>query len=277
MKKYSVMDMDLIEVNETKYSAQMPNEDSPLYRSIADTGIKVPVVVDFKGRLLDGLKRYKIYQKLGQEKIPTIICDNIKELAELTEQLRQLSLESTGLEQDWNPRRIYQLHLDATNLKIRAASVSRSKALNVNPDYGRYRYYFNKAVGIQPWRVNCILSMYRAADDPENPMAKRMAELIRDVEAGVYSYSHAWKLYMNERERRDFFFGDVVGLDDQVQLLEEASSTMAGVLRGLTALGKPNKKLTASPRYKTAMKKLTEERTKLYRFMRLLKEKTSVE
>lgn len=274
MKQYLVADIDQIGVYETKYSSEPPSPEDGLYQNIVRNGIKVPLLVDSDMRLMDGLRRLRIARKLGYTKVPVIICASIREAADVNDDLRANS-ERFGFPQDWSPRRIYQMYLDTVKLRVRSRSDVKRKNYD-KQTMNNYRNNLTRIVGLPNWRTSNILSMYRTAEDHTNPLARRMQELLRDAEDGTYTYSAAWQKYLNERDKRDFFMGEVVEASEQLRILEESVVSLSGIMRGLASLGPPSKRITSTKRFKEAGKRLAEEKAKLYRFIHLLKEKTSV-
>lgn len=77
-----------IKIEYKKLSEIKPYENNPrnndegidkLVNSIKEFGFKVPIVIDKDGVIVAGHTRYKASQKLGLEKVPVIIADDLNE------------------------------------------------------------------------------------------------------------------------------------------------------------------------------------------------------
>ena len=77
-----------MEIVEKKLTELKPYENNPrvnddavkyVANSIRDFGFKVPIVIDKDGIIVAGHTRYKASKKLGLEKVPCIVADDLDE------------------------------------------------------------------------------------------------------------------------------------------------------------------------------------------------------
>jgi len=117
MKEYRVVRAADVDVGDRYIDPNDADLDG-LIRDIRDNGLTVPILVDDKLRLIDGLRRLQAFKP--DTEIDVVVTDDYLDTAEIL--LRDKDLPGT---RTWTPRRVWDLHLVTTEQRKRNHSNSK--------------------------------------------------------------------------------------------------------------------------------------------------------
>ena len=244
-----------------------PGDDvSQLAKHIADSGLKMPILVDGDGVLIDGLRRLEALRSLGMTTVEVVhgllypnVCEHLK-------RTREHGVEAVPLK----PRRIWQIYKQlqpifyATKAHfqfgVRKGGAKRSAG-------GRNLLYV--ALGLKSSApLQAISSVYRAAEgDPNLPRTRKAQEAVALLDAGEITIYAAVDHMTKERG----LTGNTTKYEDQKRTLEKAAASLRGMVKALENIGPLDSQYPVEDLEKI-YKELFDLRSQFYSFVRRFKE-----
>lgn len=263
-----VVNISLIKVDR---DLQAGDDIGPLVADIRENGLLVPIAISAKFELIDGLRRIKALEKLGETQVSTVLCVTFEDA--VTE-LNQCRVEGSHWRKP-SPRRVYEIHTALQPL-IRERIVKQRSQVRGKPRWTPAprvepaRNMVSKALGHNSDSFLAeSVSLWGIATDDTNPESEKALELLKLVEAGELA------LY-GVRTRLDqgrIFGGDVLTLREQERLIKNFIRNLSAVLTAGSRMGPLNPKIPEAD-LKEYLKELIALRRQLYTFVRTFEQET---
>jgi hypothetical protein len=206
-----------------------PDDDlTALAAHISEHGVMIPILVDHEYRLIDGLRRIRAIESLGQTTIDVVAVALHPPAMAWIGRARQHGVEARPL----TPRRIWQLY-QATRPLIDAtrAQVTRGTQHGRGVRFAG-REGFLKATGIDSESyLQAVTQIFRTSEE-DSRKGQAAREVIDLVDSGGMSPYMAL-----EHVRQRMSIGDIVDAPDQERVLTTVTSTLNGIEYGLSKLG----------------------------------------
>lgn len=231
-----------------------------LTEDIKEVGLVIPVLVDHENRLIDGLRRIRAVQSLGQDTIEVVAVTLHQPAMAWIQRAREHGIQAKPL----TPRRIWDLYQTTRPLlNATRSQASRGTRHGRGARFGG-REAFLSATGIDSESyLQAVTQIFRNAeeDSEKGRAAREVIDLVADESISPYMAL--------EHVRQRLSRGDIVKAPDQERVLTTATSTLNGIDYGLSKLGPLS--LDFDPGVlKDVLNDLTRFRRNLYRLIRQL-------
>lgn len=263
-----VVKMSLIK---TDRELQPTDDIGPLVADIRERGLQVPIAISPKFELIDGLRRIKALEKLGEIDVSTLLCTTFEEAVA---ELDQTRVEGTHWRPP-SPRRVWELQNSLRPLVEKRLKDQRALAKG-KPQHSRIpalepsRSVVSKAIGQNSDSYLAeSQNLWNIATNETHPEQEMALDLLKRVEAGEMP------LY-GVRPRLDhaaIFGGDVLTLREQERLIKNFIHNLSAVLTAGSRMGPIHPKMSKEDR-KNYLKELTLLRRQLYTFVKTFEQET---
>lgn len=266
-----------------------PTPEDPLFKSVVNVGQLIPIVVFDEGvgdlyRLIDGQRRIDIAVAMGN-KVLAIVCRSFPDIVMTMEALYRTAID-LGVYVEPSSMRIYQFYRDALRISRKEENRRGGKRVMIDADLrkqlvtrGNGALFRNGLfVALGSWyglmsRIQDVVTLYNAYSDPDHRDHDVAKGLIARHEAGQLTTSQAINMMTAQRDRSDFFHGDVVAIEEQENVLRIVKRSMSGMIKALLRLG-PISAL-GEKEINEFLTEVKADRVLLSRFLRLLSEELS--
>lgn len=230
------MSEQVIPIEEIKTDRGLDDFDlAPLMHDIIEHGLVVPILVDHEYVLIDGLRRLEAMKLLNWSHAPAIVAGSYEEA------VSNLKLAHEGHD-PLRPRRIWEItvgldgYLKARTRRLRqdhqTGIPAKERRPGKTPRAVRSRELLADA--LNDVYVAKYATLYRAAEAGGEYAQK----LVQDLETGTLTINAAVGRLTDRNNRLE---GNVQTLSEQRTLLNGASRTLSGLVKGLYKLGRPIK------------------------------------
>jgi hypothetical protein len=239
-----------------------------LAKDIQAYGLAVPVLVDQNMNLIDGLRRLRAVESLGQDSVDVVVTSMYPVACEMLKRAREHGIEAAPL----GPRRIWQIYTDMQPIfKVTKSTAlrGRQKGQRLKHEIGG-RPLLAKALDLPSEAVlQAITYVYRLAQTDTGAKGTKAREAVRLLESGeVTAYGAADYI-----KRTEGLKGSITNLNEQRVTLRDSVSSLRGLVTGLERLGPLNKGLRPEEK-EQIMRDFAKLRGRLYRFVKQLQEET---
>jgi hypothetical protein len=225
-----------IEVNRTTPVPQ--HVVDTMAKDIAAHGLKMPLIIDRWGMLIDGLTRLRALEQLGFDKVDVEVANTLEEALVL---LKALRFDPKKLpvrrRRDFNES-LDELIRERITLNLRTRPKPKGeKSLQIRDQVG-------EVLGYSWFRIRRIFRWLE-----ENPTDPVRRELMEALEGGTISANYLYaqlsgtKVFTvpaSTRPRKPRVFGgDIILARDQRHLLEELVRQLSGAMKGASKLAFP--------------------------------------
>jgi hypothetical protein len=252
------MDSILVQPREMPPSVE---DLEPLIISIRDTGLQVPIALDTKSLLIDGLRRMDAMRALGHTSIEAVVISTQVELLDHLDRTRKHG----AFERDWlRTRRAYEIYQHYTYLSGRSRSLAY-RGRKGNGLTGATYSTRDRIAGVLGLRsepeVQAYVGNYKLLYDGDTAAQ----EAIQRFEAGEVGAYGAQSIIRTLKANR----GTINNLADQRAFLQQIRITMEALGHSLLEFGRLNPRLPKEEvnEYLDSMQR---NRATLTRFMRTL-------
>ena len=239
-----------------------PDDDlTALAQDMKQNGLVVPILVNHENRLIDGLRRLRAAQQLGWNRIAVISTSMYLDACAVLRQAREHGVEAKPL----TGQRIFEIYEEMLPISrytktVNSIGVPRGKK---RPSSGGRKVLVEALALPSTNLIQAISFTHRSLLDPDKEEVA--ARAIQMVSEGKLTYFGAETLL----QAKNPFPGTVKSVREQEHILEEAVTTLGGVLRSLDSLGPLNPKLNRD-KLNTRARELAQSRARLITFVRLL-------
>lgn len=239
---------------------------SDLTKSIKKLGLQVPILVNPQLELVDGLRRVRALQQLGEEFVDSVV---VQDLDELVKFLSESRLNGNGWRKP-TPRRIWHLHRSSALYLVRRLYENRQRFKGL-PAHSKLdsplpaaRMMLANALGYPSESYfGASVAMYNIAIDQDDPRQPLASELVAKVDAEEFSiYAARQRL---EREVR--FQGNSLSPGEQRTILQNLVHNLAGMVKSTQNMGTISSRIPKRE-LEAYLKDLKDLRNQLYAFVR---------
>lgn len=234
-------------------------ELEPLIQSIRDTGLQVPIAIDSKSLLIDGLRRMEAMRALGHTVIEAVVISTQLELLDHLKRTRKHGVH----ERDWlRTRRAYEIYRHYAYLSGR----SRSLAYRGRGDLTGATYSTrDQVVGLLGLRsdaeVQAYVSNYKLLY-AGTPGAEEAIKRYEAGDVGPYGAQSIIKTFTRKH-------GTINNLAEQRAFLQQIRITMEALGHSLQEFGRLNPRLPQEE-VDEYLESLQSNRATLTRFIRTI-------
>lgn len=208
--------------------------------SIKRTGIKMPLVVNSLGLVIDGVRRFEAATTLGLKNVPVLVSNNYDEI--MTQ--ARLNREHGECFLTKDHYRVHQMYRDTLDIMI-----SRRDQVRRLPNFKRAvhtnlvssRKMLRLALGMADSDIQAAIQFVRLASDPTHPDHKYAQFILARMDEGMRGSSASNML-------RDFRLRDdprnIISADEQTTIIENALVSMATACEALARMEHLNPKLS---------------------------------
>lgn len=251
-----------------------PGDDiTALAVDIKEHGQQIPVIVNQKFELIDGLRRIKAIRLNGGDKVSTVVGTTFDEVIAVLQQSRQHGVE-------WrkpSPKRLWELN-QALAPYVRRRTLENKKQLVGKPAHSKMektlvssRLVLSQALGLgnSESHLGESVHLWNLVHKPEDyryELAKELAEAVERGEVPLHGVR-------SRLERAEIFHGDVLTPGEQRQLLQAFILSLSGVVKSVQRIGPLNRKIPKRE-LRSYLEKIRVLRRELYIFERTFEQET---
>ena len=245
-----------------------PDDDiAPLAKHIQESGQQVPILIDTNYRLIDGLRRLEAARFNGN----TVIEVTIASIYADAEPTLQAALKNQTLAQPLTFSRryeMYQLLIEMVNRGRSRATRGKAKGVPLEVSFAA-RERLSKILKLRSEaEFQAMITLFRLRDQG-GEVGDRAQEQINHLEAGEVSPYGALA-----RARKTPVIGEINNLEDQRNTLQGMVTTLSGVTRAITRMGRLNPRLSKEE-VAEHLAELAKFRTTISRFVRTYTEENN--
>lgn len=244
-----------------------------LVKHIQTHGLEVPVLITPQFYVIDGVRRIRALEALGEQFIEAVVVTDFDHL------VKSLT-DSRTFGNGWrkpSPRRLWHIHMDSKELIQQRVLASREllrgrpRHSKLDTPLGPSRELLARALGFNSQSYYSASSnVYNIANDPDDPRRELAKQFVVEVDAGRMTiYSARDRL---EKARR--FTGETNTVSEQRAMLVNLVTSLSGVMKSTERMGaiNPHMKKEELQGYLSDLKHL---RSQLYQFVRTFEEEIS--
>lgn len=230
-------------IADIKMSRDLEDGDdlTELAASIAHLDIKIPVLLDRDNRLIDGLRRIRVFQNMSRQTVACVRSRTFEQSIEHLTKAREHGVEQRPM----TPRHIFLLYEDLHDQIMDRVKRNRKARKGLsrydsNP-VGSSRPLLADALGVAPALINHTHTLYKRAllDTDEGRWAAGLVALVDSGELSVHAATGRLKSY-NLLNRHP------ISMQEQRQLMEGILIQTAGVVRAFERVGRIQSGITTA-------------------------------
>jgi hypothetical protein len=239
-----VVPIDLI-VNDRERS---PEDDLlPLIKSIKKVGLKMPILLDNKMQLIDGLRRLRVLQLQGVTDVPVVISSDLDTSCKVITETREHGVAAQTI----TPRRTWEVFSALTEQQRERGHLMRKRRVGVPRGQSlipvmRSRALIQEALGIakESYLAVSVLLYKTAHENTNEHLAATYATILEKLERGELTLYEARGEFSKVNEGKIVDPHELAtGSDAQRDALGTALSQLRGTIHGLARIGEIHPKL----------------------------------
>lgn len=200
-----------------------------LTESIKKGGIKMPLVVESTGLVIDGVRRLQVARNLGLANVPVMVSNNYN----ITMEAMRRNREHGECFLPKNHRRVNQTFQDVYRQMSSRVMESKQRLRDQQTsDLTSIpaRHLLREALGAADSLIQAATQFHRYADDPTHPYHEVAIEMLARMDAGM-SGSMATNTFLAWRRRADP--SNILDVVEQRSIMENAVINLAAVCETL--------------------------------------------
>ncbi len=257
-----------IEIRHLSYSRDLEEGDdiSDLTKDMAEHGLQVPILVSPQLEVLDGVRRIKAAQALGDSNINAQVVTTFEELCEgiKNSRLSEFPWRKPSPRRLWQYSKVAQPYIDRRTHQARIERHGKPRYSKVENRLTPARTLLTRALGFNSESYYAAAtSVYNIAQNPEDQRYQLANELVAEVDAGNISIYIA----RDRMEREVHFQGNQRSWGEQRAILSNLVASLSGLVKSTQNLGAISSRIPRAE-LEGHLADLKNLRNALYKFVR---------